>query len=244
MTKQFAVVYEAAADFQTATEIADRVLVDEVTWLDESLLDSQRQWLSTDEENGPLTWKSIPERARKAGIAARGHFAGEPGMADAAAARRALRYVRYAVARAVAVVLVRDVDNQPERVRGLEQARSAEGASMPIVIGAADPKREAWVICGFEPKGDAETRLLIQERQTLGFDPRTNSHQLTASGDRDKRSAKRVLGMLTCADLERERKCWRSASLAALRERGLENGLACFLEDVRTRLVPLITEHD
>lgn len=244
MTKQFAVVYEAAADFQTATEIADRVLVDAVAWLDESLLDSQRQWLSTDDANQPLTWKSIPHRARMAGIVARGHFSGEPGAADAAAARRALLYVHHSMPSAAAIVLVRDVDNQPQRIRGLEQARSAVRTSMPIVIGAANPKREAWAVCGFEPEDEGETALLAKQRQTLGFDPRVKSHELTASGDRDKRSAKRVLNALTSEDRDRECRCWQSAPLATLRSRGNENGLAPYMEEVQETIVPLIAEQD
>ena len=38
MSTRFAVVHEAGADFQTATELADRVLVEAIEWLDEDLL--------------------------------------------------------------------------------------------------------------------------------------------------------------------------------------------------------------
>lgn len=33
MTKRFAVVYEAEADLRTATELADRALVEAIDWL-------------------------------------------------------------------------------------------------------------------------------------------------------------------------------------------------------------------
>ena len=33
MSLQFAVVHEAPADFQTATELADRVLVESIDWM-------------------------------------------------------------------------------------------------------------------------------------------------------------------------------------------------------------------
>src|SRR4051812_29936622 len=40
MSVRCAVVHEAEADFQTATELADRVLVEAIEWLDEDLLDN------------------------------------------------------------------------------------------------------------------------------------------------------------------------------------------------------------
>lgn len=70
-----------------------------------------------------------------------------------------------------------------------------------------------------------------------------DSHQLTAQGDHDahgaahKRSAKRVLEQLTGGDGEREQRCWRT-TLAVLRERGAENGLASYLAEVQERLRP------
>ena len=38
MSVRFAVVHEAAADLQIAKELADRVLVEAIEWLDEELL--------------------------------------------------------------------------------------------------------------------------------------------------------------------------------------------------------------
>jgi hypothetical protein len=48
MSQRFAVVHEAEADFQTGTELADRVLVEAVDWLEEELLPHQREWVSAD----------------------------------------------------------------------------------------------------------------------------------------------------------------------------------------------------
>ena len=122
MSRKFAVVYEAAADFAIATELADRVLVESVDWLDETLLDSQREWVGG-EAAGRLTWKAIAARAREARIRVHGHFDGEPGMPDAQAARRALAYLLRRFDDLEAVVLMRDADDQPERRR----ARAGEG---------------------------------------------------------------------------------------------------------------------
>ena len=62
VTLQFAVVYEAPADFQTATELADRVLVESIDWLEEDHIQHQRAWLS-EAHRIPLTWKQIKRSA-------------------------------------------------------------------------------------------------------------------------------------------------------------------------------------
>ena len=74
MSQRFAVVHEAEADFQTATELADRVLVESIDWLDEELLVGQREWVFHSVEGWRLTWKAIPRLAREKGIRVHGHF--------------------------------------------------------------------------------------------------------------------------------------------------------------------------
>src|SRR5438045_436386 len=96
MSLHFAVVHEAEADFRTATELADRVLVDAIGWIDEDLLAHQRQWVAREAGGHRLTWKAIKALASHAGIRAHGHFDGEPARPDAAAARRAILYLRAA----------------------------------------------------------------------------------------------------------------------------------------------------
>ncbi len=93
MSQRFFVVYEARSDFDTATELADKVLTSEIDWLDETLLDSQREWIGEDQPGGRLTWSSIPSRANELGIRVHGHFDSNPALPDARAARRALAYV-------------------------------------------------------------------------------------------------------------------------------------------------------
>ena len=89
MSKRFVVIYEAQADFKTAVELADRVLIAQIDWLNDTLLESQRHWIGEEPSEGHLTWKSIPRRARNLGLRVHGHFEGEPGLADARAARPA-----------------------------------------------------------------------------------------------------------------------------------------------------------
>ncbi len=240
MSLKFAVVHEAPADFQTATELADRVLVESIEWLEEDHVDYQRTW-SREAGGAPLKWTRLKQLARDVGINAIGFFDGEPKEIDAQAARRAIRYLRYAVPDLAAVLLIRDQDDQPARRTGLEQARQQESSALPTIVGLAVVERESWVIAGFDPQNDSENSRLAAERQTLGFDPRLGSHNLTAcKDDNARRSPKRVLRALCDGDTDRERRCWRETTLATLRTRGAENGLVPFLDEVRNKLAILI----
>jgi hypothetical protein len=244
MTLQFAVVHEHESDFDTATELADRVLCEAFDWVEE-VLGETRQWVAVNRQKQRLTWTGIKKSAFKAGVRAHGHFPDGSGFPDASAARRALEYLLLEYGdRIDAVVFIRDQDDQPTRRQGLEQARREHEQSCSkakIIIGLAVVEREAWVIAGFEPQDASEQGTLDAERQKLGFHPHERSHQLTAcKDDTAPRSPKRVLRALTGGHYDRERHCWNSTPLALLRERGTENGLVAFLDEVRTHLAPLI----
>jgi hypothetical protein len=230
MSLRLAVVFEHANDFATATELADRVLAESVDWLDDDLLSYQRTWIGDIGSEG-LTWAGVKKLARKAGIDALGHFRGKPGEPDAVAALRAIRYLRFALPELAAVMLIRDQDNQPLRRVGLEQARGEVHDGFPIIVGLAVLMREAWILSGFDPEDDDEHARLRATRQRLGLDPRTRSHDVS--------DPKRALHELTAGDRARERRCWVDPSLPTLRERGVENGLAAYLDDVRDRLAGL-----
>jgi hypothetical protein len=241
MSLRFAVVHEAEADFHTATELADRVLTEAIGWLDEHLIAGQREWVAHAPEGQRLTWKAIKKLADEIGIKPHGPFDGRSGVADARAARRAILYLKAVFTDLAAVVMIRDQDDQPDRRIGLEQARAENHGGLPIVVGLAVPEREAWVISGFEPQDAEETARLETERQALSFCPCERSHDLTAGkDDQAARSPKRVLRRLCGDDWDRERRCWTSTSLVRLRERGGENGLAEYLQEVRDRLALLI----
>jgi hypothetical protein len=241
MSKRFVVVYEWRPDFTTATELADRVLLEEIKWLEEETVGYQRDWIG-EFEGDFLTWKALAGKARAARLTVRGKFDGEAGEADARAARRAIEYLRLSIPDLDAIVLVRDADDQIERRIGLEQARTWFKNAPPIVIGLAICERENWVISGFEPRNDDEANLLEDERKKLGFWPPIESHRLTAGKDDTAlKSPKRVLSVLTANNWDRARPCWTVTALATLRERGTKNGLAAYLNEVRTTLVPMIT---
>jgi hypothetical protein len=130
-----------------------------------------------------------------------------------------------------------------ERRKGLEQGRAGVDGLGPILLGVAHTKRECWALAGFTPANEEERERSDALRQELGFDPCTHAQELTAEHAGAKRDAKRVLAVLTQNDVEREVRGWAEVPLQQLEERGLHTGLAEFIQEIRSRLVPLWTGH-
>lgn len=237
---EFGVVCEAPADRDTACGLADRVLLEEVSWLAPETLESCRQWRGLRSEEPYLRWASVREEARQSRLVIFGQFNGEPGQPDAVMARRALLLLAGVKRPPDAVLLVRDGDAQRDR-QGLEQARSYSPWPFRVIIGLADPKRECWVLAGFEPRNEKEEALLVDERQRLSFHPVHEAHKLTAREHGAKKDAKVALDALTQGDKERERACLEETPLAVLEERGKETGLTEYLKEIRERLVPVLS---
>jgi hypothetical protein len=237
----FAVVCEAGADRRIATTLADRVLCQEVVWIEPESLDLHRCWQGLAAGSSHLEWHEIRDHAKAAGLKAHGHFRGEPGAPDAYAARLALWLLVKSGQRLDAAVLVRDTDGQRERRLGLEQARTGRVWPFPVLIGLADPKRESWVLAGFEPRDRREREALAQVQREVGSDPRIQADSLSARTPGALREAKRILRALIGDDPDREQACWMECPLEELAERGRLSGLADYLEEVRSRLVPLFT---
>ena len=134
-------------------------------------------------------------------------------------------------------------DTQTERKAGMEEARAeVDEDVLTVVIGAAKPKREAWVLNGFEPETTGEETLLGELQRELDFNPCEWAERLTAKRNTAKRNAKRVLKVLTGDSYAREQACWRETSLELLKKRGEKTGLRDYLEDVKARLLPLFKQ--
>jgi hypothetical protein len=209
------------------------------------MLDALRQWRGLKRSEPFLAWKHVHARAKEANIRTQGHFEGEPGAQDAFAARRALALLTIAGERAIdAVLLIRDSDGHlEERRRGLEQGRTGVDGLGPILIGVAHTKRECWALAGFTAANEEDRARADSLRQELGFDPCTHAQELTAEHPGAKRDAKRVLSLLTQDDVDREVRDWTAVPLQQLEERGQHTGLAEFIREIRSRLVPLWTGH-
>ncbi len=145
----------------------------------------------------------------------------------------------------IAERFIRDLDNQPERREGLEQARSEHINRQPqlkIVIGTANPKREAWVLNGFLPSNQEE-QILEQIKARLNFDPCIEPHRLRSTSHKEPdriRNPKVVVEQLTGKDMEREQKCWEDTSLNLLRERGVHTGLTAYIQEIEQHLTQII----
>jgi len=239
-----AVVADAPADARMAQELADRVLRDRSSWLGEQdELEPHRRWRGLHDHETHLEWHKLPEQARKMGIKAHGHFAGEPGAPDAVAARKALLLLMKASSPCPdGVILLRDSDGEWDRLKGLQQARSAPDWPFKVVLGMAHPKRESWVLAGYVPSDATEQERLESLKKSVGFDPIREAHTLKSnrrSSPDAKRDAKEILAQLTLENEDREASCWQKTPLAHLREHGAQVGLTTFLEEVEAELLPL-----
>lgn len=231
-------VGEAQADFLTGSRLADRVLCAGVDWIEDEVLDDYRTWVGVEEGQHTLLWRAVKGIARQRGVKAHGHFGGEAGLPAARTARLALLLFAGLKASPEAVLLVRDTDGDTRRMQGLAQARDDRPWPFQVVIGAAHTKRECWVLAGFDPQDADEEARLTAEQTDLGFDPREHAEELTAKHDGDKRSAKRVVDVLTSSDATREAACLE-ADLEALKSRGGGTGLSAYLGEVEERVLPL-----
>jgi hypothetical protein len=242
---------EAPADFRITSDLVDRTLREYgPDWLAD-LLDSApeevRSWKADGRGRPFFVFSDVKNVAGELRVRKpQGHFDGQPGALDALMGMTALSIVRALMDGGDAidgVLLIRDMDDRPEREIGLGQARTKAQTwtSAPIILGCANPKREAWVLCGFDPETDNEHASLRTLRQELGFLPSERAHELDAKDEQAKRSAKRVLRVLVGDDRDREARCWKETPLDTLRARGRSTGLHAFLVELQEHLLPLVT---
>lgn len=236
-TYSIGLVVEAPDDGTMTTTLVDRCLVEGIEWLEAEHLEHLRAWRGIEPSTPLSLWKHVTTLARAHRVVPMGLFDGNPGKHDAHMARRVLLLFAK-LGMPDLVVLVHDADDRPERRDGFEQARNGTPLPERIVIGIANPEREAWVIAGFVPCDEREQSALASERQRLGFDPTLHPHELRGNG---KRSAKAALASLLGEDRQREHRCLTEPSLGHLRQRGEHTGLTAFLEEIDQRVVPVIS---
>lgn len=239
---------EATGDFRLLAGLIDRVLREKGPhWVADSV-DVIRTWHPDGLGREYFDLHKLDQYVDRLGVRVpHGHFDGRSGGAGALMARTVFWIARTLHRQnpdepVEVVVLVWDVDAQSEaRPAGVEAARDeARGwAPFQILCGFPDPEREAWVLAGFDPCEDGERACLDRLQAELGFSPVLHAVRLRG-GKGDSRDIKRVLGELTSDDSDREARCWIEASLETLRARGANTGLAAFLDEIETVLVPLL----
>lgn len=254
-----AVVVESEADFRTATEIAERIVAEKHEWIEpflptigtlEDPADSVLQWRGLEAGTSFSRWDKTADiyaQARQNGIRVprfpRGQDKDKKSDYDSVAARKVMTYLLKLQEKMPvdAVVLIRDVDSQPQRHASLTQVRDAFAAeNVVMVVGTADAKREAWVLNGFVAADEREQARLDTLTKTLTFDPCLAAERLRATDKGDARNVKTVLDTLTENSFEREAACWRETPLDMLRERGEKTGLTAYMQEVEDRLPPLL----
>ncbi|MTJ55719.1 hypothetical protein FJR38_25155 [Anabaena sp. UHCC 0253] len=253
---EFVVIVESGADARTATKLAERVLKEKFDWLDNDILQHCFQWTGLEEGTEFSCWRDIRKIIDDAKKQLKyneprylGHYSkGVSLKADGAASIKILNLVRFLqkTRQIKAVLFIRDLDNQPERKEGIEQARSEhinKTSKLEIVIGAADPKREAWVLNGFISSNQQEEQILEEINNKLSFDPCIESHRLRATSEKEPermRNVKVIVEQLTGNNMEREKQCWEDTNLNHLRERGVDTGLTDYIQEVEERLAAII----
>ncbi len=247
MPVRIAVIAEAEADRQLVCELIDRKILEHAPdWWEKEQLEVEREYCGLAPGTLFTPWTRLNDLPSPEGALRRGGFIGFGARrhlhSDYPLGRKALVSCALAKPEVKAVILIRDMDQQPEeRADSLAQARGEIPAnSLTIVLALPRAKREAWVLNGFDPKYDGEHGALAEVRENLGFDPRIHAERLDTMERGAKRDAKRVLKCLIGDDREREASCWRQTSWVVLRERGVGSGLTQFLADVKERLVPLV----
>jgi hypothetical protein len=219
-------------------------LLETIDWLEPEILEATRKWRGVAETETFLKWSNVKDQLAQSGVKGIfGKFNGESGQIDALTARKALLLFASLESRPAAVLLLRDSDGDPRRQegQGLKQARETNNWPFSIVVGVAHPKREAWVLAGFDPQSHEESERLRKLRERLSVDPILKSHELGAREHGAKTDIKRAMNELILDNGDRERQCLHETALEALEQRGKFNGLAAYLDEVRQRLVPIFS---
>lgn len=254
MTAHWVMFCEARGDFRTASGLVDRVLrARGAAWL-RDLLDgfpeTVRAWVGPENDTPFFDTHRTYREALRRGLRLRyGHFDGAPAAPGALALYTAAQVVRSLRSAATsddpwALVYVWDADAQGTLRRdGVEQARREASALLgkgALVVGIADPNREAWVLAGFMPEDANERRRLDEQRQRLGFWPNETPERLKAQDEHATHHTKPVLRVLVGGDPAREARCWSDTPLEELQRRGAGCGLAAFLAEVERELLPQV----
>ncbi len=233
----FIIVCEGACDREVAVVLGTRVLNGLADWTTPESF----SFRGLERTERLQSWAGLKRLAAQVPR----HLGHKPGGwgPDSETAWRALHLAK---ARAPdGVVLLRDCDGfaLTEKQRALASAVSAfrgveEGAPLPVAIGAAFAKVEAWLLAGQQPELSTRESL----RQELGFDPISSAEQLTATdAPAAKRSAKALLHRL--ATVEAATEALRDAPFEQLVDHGKNTGLLHFLKDLRCKLGVAVVAH-
>ena len=218
------------------------MLLENVPWAEQDHLVHLRQFVA---ENPLYEWtriQNVPASilSKKLRVTP-GKFRGEPGAPDALLARKTIVLLNSLNPLPQVLVVMRDIDLEPGRQTGWNQARDEYHGKPPLILGIAIIKRENWILAGFRSRNEDEELRLQAERQTLGYDPSLHPDQPNSHERGSKHCPKRVLANLVwSAGVERELECLRDTPLEELETRGESIGLKQFLIEIRMIMCPML----
>ena len=234
-------ICEGPSDPRVARGFAERVLTESIDWLRDSP-DALLPWRGLKPNDEYLKWSTVRDLYKAADLPdVNGNFEDQPAIRKSTGAIKALRLAQLQNPRAVVIVL--DVDNEPETHAGLEQARRKHEAihevSHTVIVGAANRCREAWVLAGYTHRNPREQKQFQTLTRELTFDPSREPHRLRHPRSGEARHAKDILESLCEGDSSREYPSWEETPLQTLKQNGEDCGLRAYLEEVEMKLVPV-----
>lgn len=149
----------------------------------------------------------------------------------------------------IALLMSLDRDRRPADQTCRAGASTPPSPRFPVVVAEADPEVDAWIVAGFAPVSDHESGRHAQLTRTLKFDPVTNPERLSTTSEARHHSrgdAKLVCQALLGLDTQAHpanpavQRCLE-APLDQLARNAQRSGLADFLDDVWTKVVPALT---
>lgn len=228
-TNQFLVVCEGPSDWRVAAILSKRVLAEFGEWVEPALRGDR-------DADDYLQWASLRDRDD---VPRRKGFKPDGWGPDSEVARRALHVAEQKLQDIDGVILLRDADqgDASEKCTALASAVKAAQLDLPVAVGIASAKIEAWLLAGLSP----DTAKRAEVRQTLGFDAITQAHELRAADEQAKSNAKRVLALF--ATLPEAFEQLETIDLAVLRVNGARTGLPHFLRQLRCQLGRAVSNH-
>ncbi|MBN1962845.1 MAG: hypothetical protein JW841_18080 [Deltaproteobacteria bacterium] len=241
---KFGLVCEGKGDARTIPLIVWRVLCHQFDYLtdyDPSCI----SWRGLSSNKNYLPWAQVKRIFKLSNLKIHGNFSGTRST-EFVSARKALLLMQKAHHSEPIdlVFLIRDADKLPEqRYDALINACNSFKYPFFVAVGVPIAKRECWVLATITIEiEDFDSQLktkIAQLEKDLGFNPIFNSHRLNASEPNAKRSAKRVLNLLTDDNIALEDTWISSATPEIYINRGIKNGLAMFVQNIKKQLSQL-----
>lgn len=237
----FALAAEDVSHYEAVTHLTDRVLGEMIDWFQPEMRDAIRRWRMPTPLNTYWKVTSAIKEARKLGLPLRGQFADGRTELESVLYRAQLLLWQHAHVHGQIIhvaFIARDTDHKP-RKEGAQQALKSGHWPFLVILAFPHPEIEVWPIAVFQPANQAARDRVAKLTMRLGYSPVEHPERLTSTVAGGIADAKKVHDELLADDADRGMH-WLEIDLRVLRERGKSSGLADFLKDVETMVVPFL----